>query len=47
MKEVDSDLVTATVVLAQDDNEFRGGATAPSDVKKRLDAVSQATLKAA
>jgi len=47
VKGIDADLVTVTVVLAQGDNEFRGEATGPSDVKKRPDVISQATLKVA
>jgi len=46
-EEIDGDLVTVTVVLVQDEVEFRGVATGPSDVKQRLDVISEATLKAA
>ena len=44
---VDGDTVTVTVVLIQFDNEYRGTATGPADVKARLDVISQATLNAA
>lgn len=46
-EEIDGDIVTVTVVLVQDDLEFRGEATGPSDVKLRLDVISEATLQAA
>lgn len=44
---IEGDAVTVTVVLIQYDNEFRGEASGPADVKSRLDVISEATLRAA
>lgn len=46
-EEIDGAAVTAVAVLIHEDNEYRGEATGPSDVRHRLDVIGQATLEAA